>query len=47
MQEEILEQKKHLNGATPQERHMRLLKDIENLQFRLDKANQRYNHTLS
>lgn len=43
VQAEILQQKKYLNGSTPQERHQRLLRDIKNLEFRLDKSNQRYN----
>lgn len=34
-----------MNGATPQEKHQKLLKEIKQLEFRLDKSNQRYNQT--
>lgn len=34
-----------MNGKTPQEKHQKLLKEIKNLEFRLDKSNQRYNST--
>ena len=47
VQEEILAQKKLMNGATPQEKHQKLLKEIKNLEFRLDKSNQRYNSTVA
>ena len=36
-----------MNGATPQEKHQKLLKEIKNLEFRLDKSNQRYNSTVA
>ena len=39
VQEEILNQKKLMNGKTPQERHQKLLKEIKALEFRLDKSN--------
>ena len=36
-----------MNGKTPQEKHQKLLKEIKNLEFRLDKSNQRYNSTIA
>jgi len=36
-----------MNGVQPHEKHQKLLKDIRNLEFRLDKSNQRYNHTVA
>ena len=47
VQEEIINQKKKMNGSTPQEKHQKLLKEIKNLEFRLDKSNQRYNSTIA
>jgi hypothetical protein len=47
VQDEILNQRKLMNGKTPQEKHQRLLKEIKNLEFRLDKSNQRYNQTIA
>lgn len=36
-----------MNGITPQEKHAKLIKEIKNLENRLDKANQKYNSTIS
>ena len=36
-----------MKGVTPQEKHQKLLKEIKNLEFRLDKSNQRYNSTIA
>ena len=47
VQDEILNQRKLMNGKTPQEKHQKLLKEIKNLEFRLDKSNQRYNSTIA
>ena len=39
IQEEILREKKSMNGVTPQEKHAKLIKEIKSLENRLDKAN--------
>lgn len=36
-----------MNGITPQEKHAKLIKEIKNLENRLDKANQKYNQTIA
>ena len=36
-----------MNGITPQEKHAKLIKEIKNLENRLDKANQKYNSTIA
>jgi len=47
IQEEILREKKSMNGVTPQEKHAKLIKEIKSLENRLDKANQKYNSTVA
>ena len=39
IQDEILKEKKSMNGVTPQEKHAKLIKEIKALENRLDKAN--------
>jgi hypothetical protein len=36
-----------MNGVTPQEKHGKLIKEIKNLENRLDKSNQKYNSTVA
>ena len=36
-----------MNGITPQEKHAKLIKEIKNLENRLDKSNQKYNSTIA
>lgn len=36
-----------MNGVTPQEKHAKLIKEIKNLENRLDKTNQKYNSTVA
>jgi hypothetical protein len=34
-----LNERKNMNGITPQEKHSKLIKEIKNLENRLDKSN--------
>ena len=47
VQQEIINQKKYFKGVTTYEKHQKLLKEIQNLEFKLDKSNQRYNQTVA
>lgn len=47
IQEDILKERKMMNGVTPQEKHAKLIKEIKNLENRLDKSNQKFNQTIA
>lgn len=47
IQEDILKERRNMNGITPQEKHAKLIKEIKNLENRLDKSNQKYNSTIA
>lgn len=36
-----------MNGVTPQEKHAKLVKEVKNLENRLDKSSQKYNSTVA